>query len=300
MAEENGTTPSSAEELIKNLRALVREESLTPPAAASAPTYSPTWKDAIWLGVLLTDAALLSYWFPENAKGPLEFVKSLAPWLAGGAFVIWSNWFRDHLLEWSRNPAVRVVMVAFLVVGITTGVNVIPVKPAISPLGTLLRIDPDKDDKPKPTDETLWLALRNHTVQLGPAGPQDPVQDVRKIELSWWRVLQASWSSEQCDWRRLYKTAIVAPKAGKVLIRPIEAPFESDYLEHARVSHWGEKEEDAPTHRFNLAYQADSQGNLHPLFLPWGSYWIAMEGCAPQKWEVRETFSSLDLECKQP
>jgi hypothetical protein len=295
MEETGKSDPSPAEDLIKNLRALVQEENRKP-AEQPPPAQKPGWQDLVWLAVLAADAALLYYWFPEGAKGPLEFLRTLLPWLLGGTFVVLNDWFRDRLLGWSRLRSVRIAQVALLAFGIILGVKIFRVTPDVRPDGTILKIDPETDGEAKATHEALWLTLHHHTIALMP-GKDDTNVDTRKIELPWWRVPLAAFTKEGGNWPRVYRIDIDTPQVAKVTIIPRDFDFDADFLELPNLQAWNLTAESTnlrdwhllpgDTFKKSVSFKSSGTEATDAKVLPFGRYWIGMEGCTMEELEVK-------------
>ncbi|MGA3043439.1 MAG: hypothetical protein ABSF54_21905 [Bryobacteraceae bacterium] len=279
MAEPGQDGQSAAEDLVKSLRAVVREEMGGPPQPPR-PAFKPTGKDVLWLVILAGDAALLTHLFPEDAKGPLEFLKDFLPWLLGGTFVVLNDWFRDHLLSWSRKAWVRAAQAALLVIGIALLVKTVPITPNVKPDGTEFAID----DKPRSASERTWLTIHSHTITLAPGQgePQNAVK--RTIELSWWQIVKAGFLKDSRDWRRVYKTDIDTPENAHVTIRMLDGNFDDDFLDPANLHRSGlsEPRGEEPA----LTFESSGTETTDALLLPWGRYSIAMEGCKPEELTV--------------
>jgi hypothetical protein len=295
MPEAEGAGQSSADDLIKNLRALIVEEVQKPAPPAGVQPDLPSWKDGLWLAVLVADAALLSYWIPEGAKGPFEFLKTLLPWLLGGTFVVLNNWFRDHLLSWSRRRLVRVFEVTFLVVGIMAGVPIIPIKPEVNPAGTILTIGEDKEAKQQPTGEKLWLMLRARHIKLS-AGVDDPYKEPREFDLGLARLAWAAVTSHGLDWRRVYRVDIDTPIKAKIAIVSKQGGFDFDFLDKKNLQKWQLQSEHIDPRKYGLTenaekeaivFQSSGSEESNPMVLPWGTYWIGMEGCKTEDLEIK-------------
>jgi hypothetical protein len=297
MAEAGQEQQSAAEDLLKNLRAVVREEMGGPPPPPR-PAFKPTGKDIVWLVILAGDAALLTHLFPEDAKGPLEFLKELLPWLLGGAFVVLNDWFRDHLLGWSRNGWIRGALLVLLLIGIVLLVKIVPITPNVKPDGTELTID---EHERSPTERT-WLAIHSHTFILAP-GKGDPEITKRTFEVAWWQLIKAAFSKDSRDWRRVYKTDIDVPLKTHVTIQMMDGNFDDDFLEAANLHKEGLSELHGKERALTLgpsggeapeflskeqALTFESSGNetTDALLLPWGHYLIAMVGCQPEELTV--------------
>lgn len=278
MAEEIPSRASSASDLETALRTIIRDE-LQRPAPAPKKMETPSKTDVLWLGVFLADCALISFWFPEGLKGPLEFVQKLLPWLLGGMFVVANDWFREQSLSISRRPMVRVVQLSFLIVGILAGVHVIPVTAAVNPEGTTLSID---TPSPVAYGQTIWVALRDHEIQLTP-GTADPKVAPRKLKVHWWRILRAMVDAEENpDWRLIYPVAVDTPEARKVTIARKSGKFDEDFLEPANLQASKLKK----INNSSVEYQSSGSVQSDKVNLPWGEYSIWMAGCRPETLEV--------------
>lgn len=276
--EEDPRSPT--DKLVEGLREIVREE-LEHPAAKHTPKQQlPSWRDAFWLAVFVGDVTLIFSWFPEEAKGSLEFIGKFLPWFLGGLFVVANDWFREHLLEISRIRWLRVGQITFLVFGLILGrIPFIPLTASVGPPGTVLTID----EQQRNSDGTIWLTIGYHKVTISEdQETKDKVAQDREFKLAWWQLLSAAFiKSHKPDWRLVYKLDITTSEKTTVTVTKKDGPFDSSFLDafhlHSRLN---KKTDDG---RDTLQFQSSGPKKDDLIELPYGTYSVEKPGCKPSK-----------------
>jgi hypothetical protein len=298
IAEAPEDRQSPTDKLVEGIREFVREQMQRPGEKPAPQQPLPNWKDAFWLAVFIADLTLLFSWFPEEAKGPLEFLGKFLPWLLGSLFVVANDWFRNRLLEISRVRWLRSAQLTFLIFGLTFGrIQLIPITAAVNPTGTRLIIDGEE----RASDKTIWLTVGNHKVLISEGQePNDKVAKDREFKLQWWQLLGAAFFKRyKPDWRLVYQLDVMTPKICTVTVTKQDGRFDGDFLEHVHVNKFSPEEKSDTT----LQFQSFGPKKDNSIELPSGQYVVERSDCnKPSKpFPVdREHRSAWDLsECPQ-
>ena len=290
---ENRRSP--ADKLVESMRDLVREELQRPSLSPAPAPKLPNWKDAFWLAIFIADVVLLFSWFPEEAKGPLEFLGKFLPWLLGGLFVAANDWFRDRLLEISRARRLRAAQLTFLILGLTFGRIEIPITPSVNPAEAHLYID----GQMRASDQKIWLTIRNHQVKVSEGlDPSDVLAKDREFRLSWWQILSAPFhNGRRQEWSLVYSLSVMTPKICAVTITKQDGAFDSEFLEAVHVEKLRKRNENA------LEFQSFGPEKDNSIELPYGKYVAQAAGCRGKSFTVDRSHvrDGLDLrpECSQ-
>jgi hypothetical protein len=280
---------SSPEEIVKNLRAAMLEVIAEPPKKE---TDKPSKPEVFWLSLLAGNAVFLARLFPENAKGPLEFAKEFVPWLFGGMFVVVNDWFRHWLLRQIRKRWFKAAEVAVFFGGMATLVGVVPITPNVKPDGTIIVFD---TDEPVANDETNWLAIHDHTVNLSP-GPNDRFGEKRLIELPWRSLVPGLFRNHTRDWRLLYRVAIETPdmeEDTRLTLAMEDGEFDHVFLRPSNLDKWGITAVEGNARE--LTVRSKDPHKPIELLLQWGYYCVySAPGCKPERLDVEASAISQE------
>ena len=271
-----GSAPPS-EALVEAIRGLVREELKRPPPPPAA-AQPPTWRDAFWLLVLVTDVVLFVGLLPEKGwnNPALEIIGKVLPWLGGGTFVLGATWFHDRLLAFSRSRASKMMLAYGFVPLLMFNVRFVPLWPTVEPSGSLFYVDdilqkPDLGQVGFQGESRIGLRLAHHTFKILPHETSSTKE--RTIEWSWPRLLKFGPGSHQPQWSLIYPLTIVTDGAGcKVTISKFEPKeqLDTDFY-------------DSRVRRVADCLEFEPKDTSETIELPMGKYRLRVEktGCDP-------------------
>jgi hypothetical protein len=262
------STPSEA--LAEAIRALVREELNRPtpaPAPTTTPEQRPTWRDGVWLLILVVNVVLFVALIPKEwwHSPELEMPGKILPWIGGGTFILGATWFREHLIAFTRSRALKMTMVCAIGPLVMLQVRFVSLRPRIDPLESHFYVDGTQQQQRFQGQTRIWLRLGGHKFRIQPHDSGTAATE-RNIEWGWTRLLGAWVANRQPQWALVYPLTITDGDGCKVHIRkskPKEV-LDSDFFDE-RLKPVADSLE------FEPKYTSDMVG------LPAGTYEISAE-----------------------
>ncbi len=154
-----------AERLAQSIRDLIQEE-LPEGLRAAVSGPLPSWKDAIWVGVVVADAILLITQVPERIfkNTSFEFASNLVGYVFGGVLLVYSSWAREQIMKFIQIGWCRAALVSLLVLLLFLQAHLFFIHPRIQPTGSKLLVDGDPVHVKYGSD--LSLSFGSHDVEV--------------------------------------------------------------------------------------------------------------------------------------
>lgn len=291
---------STTAKLAEAVRELVQEELRQSPAPPDQVivTGAPTWQDAFWLLLVITNLVLLFSWVPKEwLQDPrVEFFAMLVPWLCSGLFFVGYAWFRQRLLAVSRRRAFKLFQLALLGASLITQFPIFSVQAHVEPQNAFLFVNGKKTDNHR---ERLRLRLGNYDIKVSRAeGRRQPNE--RRFTLRWQELFRSTWSDYEPRWALLYPVRMRSRTKGiQVHIEKLESKFDPDFLDAEQLQSIGLQR--ANDSRVFLTIPPEK--NVASTRLPVGSYrmYPEKEGCNssdPKDLQIRPQAGKLKFDVK--
>lgn len=291
MAEETnselkvaGKTPATASDRLSDaVREIVREALLQAPAGApdeKKKAETPKPGDVLFLLLLLFNISLLIFALPDSIRGDprLDLAMKLLPPVAGGLFVLFTSWYRERVLSWSRRKVFRGSQVVFPVLVVALfWLPIVPVRVAVEPKEALLFVGTEA--KERNHTARIWTSLRPHLFTIRNSEGENINERVFLLRRR--QLLGALWREETFRWVLHYPVHIDSETKGITLRLELQgASFDEDFLDSKSLAGHFLKREGDHTIIFTMPPKDNAAGTRLLL----GEYKVTASklGCQPQ------------------